>query len=271
MRGPWVVAVGDIACAPGATTTETTCRQADTAQLARSYDPARYLLLGDNQYQQGTLSDYQLSFDKSWGGSMKKRLRPVPGNHEYLTAGATGYFDYFRPFQTGARDEGYYAFDIKQWRVYALNTNCSDIDCRAEQRWLRRDLAANPRRCSLLMMHHPRYSSGDHGDDTVGSGFWKIGIAHHVDLVLAGHDHDYERFASMDQDELQTRDGMVSFVSGAGGKSLHGTTGTRPGSQVFRDELPGVLALKLGATEYGWRFETVDGKARDLGVGTCRR
>ncbi len=271
VRGPWVVAVGDIACAPGATTTATTCRQADTARLARSYRPARYLLLGDNQYEKGTLSDYRRSFDASWGGTMKKRLRPVPGNHEYNTADAAGYFDYFRGYQSGASDEGYYAFDIRNWRVYALNTNCEDISCRAEKRWLAQDLAAHPQRCSLLTMHHPRYSSGEHGDNTVSSRFWKVGIAHHVDLALSGHDHDYERFASMDQDGHQTRDGLVSFVSGAGGKSLYGTTGPRPGSQVYHNELAGVLALKLGARTYGWRYETVDGQVRDRGVGTCRR
>ena len=271
VRGPWVVAVGDISCAPGSTTTRTTCRQADTAKLARSYAPVRYLLLGDNQYEDGTLAAYRHAFDTAWGGEMKKTLRPVPGNHEYNTADAAGYFAYFRRYQTGPTDQGYYAFDIRQWRVYALNTNCADVDCKVQRRWLADDLAANPRRCSILTMHHPRYSSGEHGDNTVSSQFWTAGINHHVDVVLSGHDHDYERFTAMDAAGHQTSDGMVSFVSGTGGKSLYGTDGVRDGSQIYSNDLAGVLALKLGRAQYGWRYETVDGKVRDRGVGTCRR
>jgi acid phosphatase type 7 len=166
--GSLVVSVGDIACSPGGTVTSTTCQDAATANQAKSYRPRYALVLGDEQYQSGTAADFRNGYDKTWG-ALKSITKPVPGNHEYNTAGAAGYYSYF---SAQTRSPGYYAFNVNDWRVYALNSNCTKIDCATEAAWLDRDMTQNPRKCSLLMMHHPLYSSGlEHGDSPQGQPF----------------------------------------------------------------------------------------------------
>lgn len=264
--GSLVVSVGDVACRPGGTVTTKTCRDAATARQARSYRPRFALVLGDEQYQSGRATEFRGGYDKTWG-SLKSVTKPVPGNHEYNTAGASGYYSYFRA-QT--RSPGYYAFNINNWRVYALNSNCSKINCTTEATWLDRDMSRNPRKCSLLMMHHPLYSSGvDHGDSPQGRRFWKVGLAHRADVVLAGHDHDYERFQRMNADGRPARKGIASFVVGTGGKNLYHTAGLRTGSQVYDAHRAGVLALKLGRVRYGWQYKTIDGRVIDRGMRYC--
>jgi acid phosphatase type 7 len=264
--GSLVVTVGDIACAPGGTVTTTTCRDAATASLAKGYRPRYALILGDEQYQAGTAAQFRDGYDKTWG-ALRSISKPIPGNHEYSTAGASGYYSYFAG-QT--RSPGYYAFNINNWRVYALNSNCSKIDCATEASWLDHDLTQNPHKCSLLMMHHPLYSSGlEHGDSPEGRPFWQIGLRHGVDLVLAGHDHDYERFQRMNADGGADARGIASFVVGTGGKSLYHSRGIRAGSQVYDAHRAGVMALKLGAVRYGWQYKTIDGKVMDSGLRYC--
>jgi hypothetical protein len=264
--GSLVVSVGDIVCRPGGTVTLTTCRDEATAYQAKSYRPRYALVLGDNQYESGTAGEFRDGYDKTWG-ALKSITKPIPGNHEYNTAGASGYYSYF---QNQTRAPGYYAFNVNNWRVYALNSNCTKIDCAAEAAWLDRDMTMNPRKCSLLMMHHPLYSSGlEHGDSPQGQRFWRVGLAHGADLVLAGHDHDYERFQRMNADGGPAAKGILSFVVGTGGKNLYHTAGLRAGSMVYDAHRAGVLALKLGAVRYGWQFKTIDGRVIDKGIRYC--
>ena len=267
LSGPTVVAVGDIACARGNSVAPKRCRHADTAKLAQSYSPTYVLGLGDMQYPSAALSDFNGSYDKSWG-ALKARTRPVPGNHEYLTPGASGYYSYFRNQQPGR--PGYYAFDVNGWRIYALNSVCTKIDCAQEIRWMERDMANHPRRCSAIAMHHPRFSSGsEHGSTPEAGRFWKVAYRHHVDLALAGHDHDYERFARMDPAGAPAGDGVYSFVSGASGKGLYEFGKTVSGSEARYNQAPGVLALTLGRTQFAYEFKNVNGNVIDKGVHTC--
>lgn len=267
VSGPRVVAVGDIACEPGASASADSCRQAGTARLARSFDPRRLLLLGDLQYQDGRLAEFQNSFAKSWG-RMRARIRPVPGNHEYHTRRARGYYRYFQ--DQSPPHPGYYSFRVGSWRVYALNDSCDFVDCDREERWLDRTMSEHPARCSIIMMHRPRYSSGaEHGSSTTVKGFWEVALRHRTDIALAGHDHGYERFRRMDADRDPARRGLVSFVSGAGGKSLYDFARPRPGSQDRYNKSAGVLVLRLGERRYAWKFRTVDGRTVDAGVRSC--
>jgi hypothetical protein len=260
-----LVAVGDIACPPGAPVTATTCRQADTARLAAAQSPHAVVPLGDLQYERGSLSDFQGSYAKSWGG-LKSITRPVVGNHEYKTAGAAGYYSYF-----GRRSPGYYAWNAGSWRIYSLNSNCSIIDCAAETAWLRRDMDANPRRCQIITMHGPRFSSGlEHGNAPYVAPFWRVAYNHRVDIALAGHDHDYERFVRMAPDGTKRpRRGIRSFVVGTGGKSLYHLGTRKPGSVYFQAARFGVLRLDLAASSYTWRYITTDGVVRDQGTSNC--
>jgi Calcineurin-like phosphoesterase len=263
VTGPKVVVVGDIACPPAAATTSSRCRQGATARLARRLKPRRVLAVGDLQYDKGELKNFRRSYDKSWG-RLKQITRPVPGNHEYYTSGASGYYTYF-----GLTSPGYRAVRIGTWRVYLLNSVCSEIDCAAERVWLRQDMNANPVRCSAVVMHYPRYSSGEHGSDPGMTRFWRIAHRHGADVALAGHDHDYERFAPMDAVGNVRRGGLRSFVVGTGGKSLYRKKSSATGSRYFRADKFGVLLMRLGDGRYSWRFRALGGTVRDSGSARC--
>jgi acid phosphatase type 7 len=266
-RGVRVVAAGDIACEPGKDVTPTTCRDVDTARLVEQWHPAHVLALGDIQYDDGRLEDLETAYARSWGAFADITL-PVPGNHDYHQPGAKGYLAYFHR-QTGGRT--YYARDLGTWRFYGLDSNCSDVDCDAEAAWLDEDMTAHPSACSVLTMHHPRYSSSvEHGDQDEVRPLWEVALRHHADLALAGHDHDYERFEPMDADGHRTPDGMTSFVVGTGGKSLYEEGDPDPGSVLFSARRAGVLDLVLGAGRFAWRFRDVDGRVVDSGVRRCR-
>jgi hypothetical protein len=234
------------------------------------------LALGDLAYPHGSATDFATCYDPSWG-RFRDRTRPVPGNHEYDTSGASGYQDYFGPGVTTDGDP-WYAFDLGSWRLYALDANClvADVcDAEAQLDWLREDLSRHAEGCALAYWHQPRFSSGRHGDEPRVDPLWRAVADGGVDVVLAGHDHAYERFATLDADGQPSEAGIRSFVVGTGGGSLTGVRDIKPGSEV-RDSRFGVLTLELGEGSYDWRFVPVEAPAgppdsatADSGTGTC--
>jgi alkaline phosphatase len=258
-----VAAAGDIAC-PGAPC----AGQRATAAEVRHLHPDAVLVLGDLQYEHGALADFRSSYDPTWG-TFKRITDPSPGNHEYETAGATGYFRYF-----GKRAHpplGYYGFDLGAWHVDALNANCDAVDCGRERRWLARDLARNEATCQLAFWHQPRWSSGPHGSDATYGGFWTALMRAGVDVVLNGHDHDYERFAKLDPSGHFSGRGIREFVVGTGGLSHYPFGPPVRGSQVRVPDRFGVLRLVLSKRSYGWRFVSVRGAVLDQGSTRCHR
>ena len=228
--------------------------------------PGTIALLGDNAYPKGSLDDYANCFDPGWG-ALRDRLRPAPGNHEYETRGAAGYFSYFGD---GAGDpaEGWYSYDLGDWHLIALNSECDAIGgCgagSAELAWLVADLSAHPATCTLAYWHHPRYSSGRHGTDDMTEALWQALDAADADVVLSGHDHDYERISPIN--------GIRSFVVGTGGRSLYAWPGSPLAqTEVRANDTYGLLELTLGATDYAWRFVPASGGSfTDSGEGACR-
>jgi calcineurin-like phosphoesterase family protein len=270
--GPLLVAAGDVACPPGMAPSRFACNQARTAALVARLRPAAVALLGDLQYEAGALDDFRASFDRTWG-RFGARLRPALGNHEYGTPGAAGYFATFGA-RAGRPGEGWYAYDLGSWHVVVLNANCGVVGCAAgspQQRWLAADLAAHPRRCTLAYWHQPRFSSGLHGSDAALAPLWATLQGAGADVVLSGHDHDYERFAPQRADgRLDPRHGIVQFVVGTGGRSLYPILLARPNSRA-RASTFGVLALTLGRGAYAWRFVGErGGRFRDAGAARCR-
>jgi len=259
-----VAAVGDIACSPQTSS----CGDNATAALINARDPAALFVLGDAQYDSGTLAEFWGSYDQSYGRFLPKTF-PVPGNHEYKTSGASGYYRYFGTRAHGS--PGYYAFNHNGWRIYALNSNCSEINCTAERSWMVADIKDHRADCQAMIMHHPRYSSGaEHGSSTVPRRFWTVALDSRFELALAGHDHSYERFARMDADGNVRTSGIQSFVSGLGGKSRYGFGARVPGSKVRYNSKDGVLFLGLRAAGYSWDFRSVDDISRDSGSASCR-
>ncbi len=263
-----VAVAGDIACEAPYTPTQFTCQHDATARLISSRSVDAVLPLGDTQYESARLTDYEASYDPTWG-AFEELTYPVIGNHEYRDPGAQGFLSYF-----GARvpnQSVWYASDVGAWRIYVLNSNCDRVDCSAQVTWLERDLAAHPRRCTLAAMHHPRFSSGEHGNSAFSARLWPTLDAHQVDLVLAGHDHDYERFAPRRNSGAIAADGLRSFVVGTGGKSLYPFKTTLPGSRFRYAAGAGVLFLTLKERSYTWRFRTTDGTVLDSGTASCLR
>jgi hypothetical protein len=280
-----LAAAGDIACDPASTGfagglgTDLACRQRQTAGLLsqRSYDAV--LALGDNQYEAGALSDYLAAYDLSWG-SAKAITRPVPGNHEYGTPGAAGYFDYFNGpgvarGPAGPRRRGFYSYDLGRWHLVALNSYCPAVPCGkgSEQlRWLRADLARSASSCVLAYWHRPRFSSGAHGGDPAIGPIWRVLTRARVELALSGHDHDYERFAPLLADgSPSARRGVRQFVVGTGGRELRPFSTPWSGSRRRLAGSFGVLDLRLRRDSYRWAFRSEPlGRTLDRGRSSCR-
>jgi len=198
---PVIAAAGDIACPPGASSTATKCRQALTGDVLTSINPQVVLPLGDTQYDSATRTEYAGSYDHTaWGASFKGVSRPVPGNHEYRTSGASGYYGYFGS-KAGSSSKGYYSFDISgpnnsfKWHLIALNSECTVVSggCGTgspQEKWLKSDLAAHPGVCTLAYWHRPRFSSSHSSpSSTTFIPFWTDLYNSGADLVLNGHAH----------------------------------------------------------------------------------
>ncbi|HEU4971095.1 MAG TPA: metallophosphoesterase, partial [Gaiellaceae bacterium] len=275
--GSAIAAAGDIACDPESPAFDEgdgsglRCRQRATSELL----DARYvrvLGLGDLQYEDGSYRKFVDSYDPTWG-RVKPITAPVPGNHEYRTPGASGYYRYFGA-QAGDPAKGYYSFDLAGWHLIALNSNCSRVggcgEGSKQEQWLRADLAASSATCTLAYWHHPRFSSGHHGSNSRSTPFWRALYEADADVVLVGHDHDYERFAPIGATgEVDLERGIREFVVGTGGRGLRGFSHPQPNSEAHDDSTFGVLELTLGRSAYAWRFRPAVGSFADGGSYRC--
>jgi hypothetical protein len=270
-----IVAAGDIAsCASNG--------DEATADLVEELLPptaGSVLALGDLAYDEGTAAQFAECYDPSWGRFLDRTL-PTPGNHEYRTRGAAGYFDYFADLSIGAPDGWYEARLFNGWWVISLNSNCDEIrgcETGSEQEgWLRALLgrigpSAGGDACILAFWHHPRWSSGDeHGSDDRTDGLWRALADAGADIVLTGHDHTYERFVPMDVAGRPDPDGLSQFIVGTGGRSLYGFADILPTSAAHDSSTYGVLQLTLDDGGYEWAFVPVDGGTfTDAGSARC--
>ncbi|MFD7259015.1 DNRLRE domain-containing protein [Streptomyces sp. NPDC059874] len=228
---------------------------------------------GDTAYPDGTASDYTNCYGPSWGRH-KSRTRPATGNHEYHTAGAAGYFNYYGA-SAGEPGKGYYSFDLGNWHVVALNSNCSVVSCSAgsaQEQWLRADLAASTKPCTVAYWHHPRYTSGSsHGPNTSVKPLYQALYDNNAEVIVTGHNHNYERFAPMDANgALDNTRGIRQFVAGMGGTGLGGFGTIQPGSETRNSNTWGVLKLTLHSSSYDWQFVPEAGKTfTDSGTKSC--
>jgi hypothetical protein len=229
---------------------------------------------GDNAYGDGSDEDYAECYDPSWGRH-KTRTRPVAGNHEYNTDGASGYFNYFGE-AAGDPDKGYYSYDLGDWHVVVVNSNCDEIDgCdegSPQEQWLRADLAASTKACTVAMWHHPLFTSGDeHGPSEEMQPIYQALYDANAEVVLSGHNHQYERFAPQDANgQLDEARGLREFVVGMGGANLYGFDDPMPNSEVRNDDTYGVMKMSLHPDGYDWEFvPAAGGTFTDTGSGTC--
>lgn len=276
-----IVAAGDQACPPDAPKTATTCHHAETADLVEQLDPDLVLGLGDHQYDEGALDHFLASYDPTWG-RFKEITRPALGAHEFRTPGADGYYTYFGPL-AGPDRRGYYSFDFRDWHFVSLNSAatektdssvCRPFECGPDSpqvEWLREDLEGRDRQCTIVYWHHPRYSDGLHNSDPAIQTLWSTAFNHDVELVLVGHDHDYQRFKPLGADGDAKKGGMREIVVGTGGVNLKQFTTSDPRSAVRDNTSFGVLVLNLKQRSYSWRFVPEQaGGFTDSGNGSCR-
>lgn len=274
---PIIVAAGDISCdkdEPG----YLSCEQKQTADVVEKINPVAVLALGDLQYDGGSYQDFLAFYDKTWG-KFKDKTYPILGNHEYVTKNASGYFDYFNGLETlsgraGERGKGYYSFEIGKWHVIAINSNCWAVGgCTASSpqgKWLLADLAAHPNFCSIAFFHHPVFSSAHHGNTEYMQEFWKILSDHKVDLVLSGHDHDYERFLPKDRFGKNVEKGTVQIVAGTGGDSTYSFENKYEAGIARNNRDFGVLKLTLHEKSYDFEFvPIIGGSFQDKGSREC--
>ncbi len=226
--------------------------------------PGTVFTAGDNAYNDGSQTDYQ-HFTASWG-RFRNRMRPAPGNHDYHLSLHPYYYTYFGA-AAGPANLGYYAYTLGAWRIYSLN---SEIVSTAETAWLAQDLAAHPTQCIAAYWHHPRFSSGQHGSDSSVAPLWDALYAARAELMINGHDHDYERFAPQTPAGGGSATGIREIVAGTGGAGLRGFGPAIRNSEVRNGTTNGVLKLTLSPGAYAWRFVPIAGQSfTDSGSGTC--
>jgi hypothetical protein len=235
--------------------------------------PGTVMAIGDLAYPDGTRENFAC-YDKTWG-HVKSRTRPAVGNHEFHSAGATYYFHYFGA-AAGDANRGYYSYELGTWHIVVLNSECAQVGgCgpgSAQEEWLRADLAAHPVACTLAYFHKPLFSSGGaHGDDLSVKPLWDALYAGGADVVVNGHDHNYERFAPQAPDgKADAARGIREFVAGTGGKNHRPFRAADANSEVRNADAFGVLKLALLRGRYQWEFVPEAGKSfSDSGEGTC--
>ncbi len=262
---PVILAAGDIAvCTTG--NDELTANLLDTLE-------GTVLTLGDLAYENGTATEFANCYHPTWGRH-KARTMPSPGNHEYNTPGATGYYGYFGA-AAGDPAKGYYSYDIGAWHLISLNSNCTAIGgCgagSAQEQWLRADLRAHPAACTLAYWHHPRFSSGDHGNNTIVTALYQALYDYGADVVLAGHDHHYERFGPQTAAGVaDTTYGVRSWVVGTGGRVLYPIGAPKPNQEAINNTSYGVLSMTLHASSYDYSFLPAAGSSfTESGTASC--
>lgn len=250
-----ILAVGDIG----------QCDSPGVVQTARLVDglAGELLLVGDIAYFSGTMSQFVQCFDPHWGTN-RYRWRPVPGNHEYETPNAAGYFQYFGQ----AAGNGHYSFRAGPWLVLMLDSNVSVNRGSPQYAFVQAELAAHPTRCAMAVWHHPLFSSGPNGNTLGMRDLYTLLYQSGVDVLVAAHDHLYERFGKQDPEGRSDAVGIRQFIVGTGGARLYDFARIAPNSQ-FRLSAHGALRLTLNRDDYSWAFLDTTGAIADSGTDSC--
>lgn len=262
---PVLVGAGDIAlCSAN--------HDEETAKLIDNI-PGTVFTAGDNAYPDGSTENFTECYDPSWG-KFKDRTQPAAGNHEYNTKDAAAYFAYFGA-SAGDPAKGYYSYNLGAWHIIVINSNCSEIGgCQAgssQLQWLQSDLANHQTDCTMAYMHHPLFNTGYHGNDNELKTVWQTLYDAGADVIVAGHDHNYQRFAPQDPNgKKDLTKGIREFVVGTGGGSLYEFIRPATNIEARNDNTYGVLKLTLHPTSYDWEFIPVAGKTfTDSGSADC--
>ena len=262
-----VLAVGDM-CGPARRNPGAGATAALARRLIAAHPGALILALGDNAYNRGKFDEYRDHYTPTWGQpDLLGRTYSCPGNHDYRTAAATPYFEYFGEARSGTPQRSYFSVPLAEagWHLLSLNSEI-DQDAHSPQlQWLRRDLAGRRFGPIIAIWHRPRWGSGAHRDSKKPRWFWNEMYAARGELILNGHAHHYERFAPQRPDQIPDPQGPRMFVVGTGGRRLAGRTKDTPNSEYARFDKFGVLKLTLRPDRYRWEFIDIDDRVLDTG------
>jgi hypothetical protein len=252
-----------------------TATRLDNGGASGPRDIGTIAALGDLAYENGSLDDFNTCYQSSWG-TLRSLTKPTPGDLEYQTTGAAGYFGYWGR-RAGSPARSWYSYDIGSWHIISLNSNCRFVGgCQAgspQERWLRKDLAAHKTRCTLAYWHHPRFSGGQVTNDDEMQPFWQALYDYKADVVLSAHAHNYQRFAPQSPTGVADPPrGIREFVVGTGGHHVLQPVAAIANTEAMHDSDWGVLVLTLRDTGYDWSFFPVVGSPglfHDLGSEDC--
>jgi hypothetical protein len=226
------------------------------------------ILAGDIAYLHGSVEDFARCFHPFWG-RFSDRWFAVPGNHEYESAGAQPFFEYFGD-AAGETRQGFFAFATGDWLVLMLNSMVSTARNSPQGEFVRQQLETRRPRCTLAVWHHPLYSSGPNQSNAQMRELWSVLEAAGAEVVVNGHDHLYERFGRQNAQGQLSVDGIRQFTAGTGGATLYSVASISNNSEV-RLSKHGVLRLTLMPLSYRWEFLTVPGgTVEDSGSEACR-
>ena len=246
------------------------CPDGEAEATARLLDriPGTVFTLGDNVYPRSTADLLAQCYGPTWGRHLPRTL-PTPGNHDWEESAGLPYFVYFGA-SAGPAGRGYYSATVGSWHIVSLNSNIAAHVGSPQYEWLKADLAASGATCTLAMWHHPLFSSGRNGNSPQMRDMWRLLNQSGADIVLAGHEHAYERFAPQDADARPDPRGIRGFVVGTGGTSLYERVTVQPNSEVWENRTWGVLKLTLKPGSYDWQFVPIDGQGfSDSGSSQC--
>jgi acid phosphatase type 7 len=266
-----LIAVGDIAQCNALSPSVVPAHQ--TALLVQSLitqgkASGQVLTLGDNVYSTGTAAEFQNCYEPTWG-KFKSTTWATPGNHDYGVPNASDYYTYFGTSAGGDR-KGFYAKSLNGWLVLSLNSNI-DASAGSEQyKWLESQLSSSTERCVLAAWHHPVFTSAARGDNLQMREIFSLLVTKKADLVLQGHEHQFERFSPMLADGDQSAAGITSMVVGTGGASLSDYLPTLHAGSQARSKAFGVLLMNLAPGSADWQFIGLDQKSLDAGSLTCK-
>ncbi len=246
----------------------TTALATQTAALAMDWADAPILALGDTVYSSGRPVEYADCFEPTWG-ALTSRILPAPGNHEYKTLGAFGYYDYFGA-QAGPDRRGWYAVRAPGWLILSLNSEVDAGPGSEQALWLKEQLEGSGEACILGFYHKPAHSLVERSGRENAVDLFRMLQEGGATMVLNGHNHFYERTAPLDGAGAPALDGgTTAFTVGTGGK----TNQVRPAMDTTEATVfgrTGLLRLELESGGYSWAYvDALTRKALDEGTARC--
>ena len=241
------------------------------SSMVDSWNPNLFVYLGD-VYEKGTSTEFYNWYGTpdTYYGRFRDVTNPIIGNHEYENGVAPGYFDYWDNVPN------YYSYDANGWHFIALNSNCSLLkNCapgQAQYQWLLNDLNTHSNTCTIAYFHHPVYSVGPQGPTTTMNDIWALMAQKGVDIVLSGHDHDYQRWVPLDGNGQPSATGITQFVAGGGGHGIQNFLETDSRLAFGSDTSPNSLgSLRFELNQYGGSFQYINylGAVLDSGAVPC--